>query len=83
MVTRKGDGPANVMCIVRGLVIASLLLSACSGVADAQAADKADAKAVDGYSAAIATAGDRSPYPETHARTVGPCLQVTWRRLSA
>ncbi len=67
------------MCVVRGLVIVSLLLSACSGSAHAQAADKADAKAVDGFSAAVATAGNQRPGFEANAQTAGLCLQVTWR----
>lgn len=80
MVVRKGHGPANVMRIVRGLVIVSLLFSARSGIVDAQAADKAEAKAVDGFSAAVATAGDILPLLRTGAQTVVLRLQVTWRR---
>jgi len=57
MVARKTDGPANVMWSVRRLVIVSLLLYAYSGIADGQV-DTANAKAVDGFSAAIVTAGD-------------------------
>ena len=83
MVSKEGHGLANVMYVVRGLVIVSLLLSACSGTAHAQAADKADAKAVDGFSAAVATAGDQRPSFRMKPWTVGLCLQVTWRRLSA
>ena len=82
MVIKKGDGPANVMCGARGLVIVSLLLSACSSFAHAQTSDKADAKAVDGFSAAVARAGAHIIQLRTPAQIVGPCLQVTWRRLS-
>ena len=57
MVARNTDGPANVMWIVTRLVIVSLLICACSGIAEGQV-DTANAKAIDGYSAAIATAGD-------------------------